>query len=233
MLEQLKFIDLTHSLSQEMPQWPAPAKVAFSHSIHMSYHESGALITNISSTTGAGTHVDAPKHFIEGARAIDQLTLEELYCPAVVIDIKQQSLQNPDYTLQYQDIKMWIETYGPLPKKALVIANSGWSKYWHEPESYANVGEDQLMHFPGFSREAADFLLEQNVAGIGIDTFSLDCGISESFPVHKTILGADKYQIENMANVDRLPASGAYILTCPMPIKDAPEAFAKVLAVTL
>lgn len=231
MLERLKFIDLTHPFSPSMPQWPS--KMEFKHEVHMSYHESGFLLTDISSATGVGTHVDAPVHFFSDKRSIEQLQLSELYCPAVVIDIEQQAFQNPDYTLQCSDIKEWISDYGPIPKGALVIAKTGWYKKWDQPLNYANLGDDQKMHFPGFSAEAATFLIEQNVSGIAIDTFSLDAGISEDFPVHKIMLGANKYQIENIANLDKIPEKEAYVLTCPIPIKDAAEAFARVIAITL
>jgi kynurenine formamidase len=210
-----------------MPQWPS--KLEFKHHAHMSYHQDGYLTTNLSTATGVGTHVDSPAHFYEGMRSIDQLTLEELYCPAVVIDIEKQSIENADYTLQYQDLKEWIHNYGPIPKGALVIAKTGWFNKWSNPEHYTNLGSDQKMHFPGFSAQAAEFLLDLKVAGIAIDTFSLDHGVSEDFPVHKIMLGANKYQIENIANLDKLPTKGAYVLTCPIPILGAPEAFAKVL----
>ena len=228
-LKNLKLVDLSHCLSSDMPQWPS--KVSFSHIEHMNYHSDGFLVTTVNSTMGCGTHVDAPCHAFEGGRSIDELNLKELYCPAVVINIVPQVEANPDYMLSVADIKAWEMSHGKLPEGALVVANTGWFKRWNDPIAFANVGGDEMMHFPGFSDEAAEYLLHCNVAGIGIDTFSLDAGINTDYSVHKIMLGHNKFQVECMANLDAMPAHGAYILTAPIKIKDAPEAFASVIGI--
>jgi kynurenine formamidase len=72
-------------------------------------------------------------------------------------------------------------------------------------------------------------LAERDVAGIGIDTLSLDPGNDLSFPVHNVILAANKYQIENLNNLDALPARGAVAVVGVLPFCDGSQAQARVI----
>ncbi len=108
---------------------------------------------------------------------------------------------------------------------------SGWGSRWGDTQSYRNMDERGVMHFPGYSGESARFLVrERDVAGIAIDTLSLDFGGSGDFPVHRIMFGAGKFQIENVANLELLPPSGSLIFAIPLLVEGAPEAVARIFA---
>ena len=86
---------------------------------------------------------------------------------------------------------------------------SGWAAKLGTP---AFTGKDAagVFHFPGFSADAVDELIKgRRAAAIGVDTLSLDNGPSTTFAAHVKWLGADKYGVECMKNLDKIPATGA------------------------
>jgi kynurenine formamidase len=87
------------------------------------------------------------------------------------------------------------------------------------------------LSFPGFSPESVEFLLrERDIKGIAIDTPSIDRGKSQDFMVHQVLFAADKLALENIANLDKLPAKGATLYVNPMLIKGGTGAPARVFA---
>lgn len=230
MFDQFQLIDLTQTLYNGMPEWQQETN--FFHRVYQTYHQ-GPHITHLQMLAGTGTHVDAPRHFFPDKQSIVELTLEQLWRPAVVIDIRKQAADNPDYALSIADLKAWETRYKTIPQGALVLANTGWSQYWSDPVLYCHCDIDGCMHFPGFSTDAAHYLLERNVAGLGIDTLSLDIGKDNTFPVHHLMLGADRFLVENLCQLDKLPPHGAQILVCPLKIQAAAEAPARVIAFTI
>lgn len=165
-------------------------------------------------------------------RDISQLNVEELIAPGIVIDIPQSKIdQDPDYCLTKEDVLEWESKHGQVPEHALVCMRTGWSKFFHTHDVYMGVDKikDGLGHFPGFGLSACELLIERNVAALGIDTGSIDCGKSADFPVHSAFLKSDRYQIENMV-LDGLPAKGFTFVSLPMKVKDAPESETRVIA---
>ena len=162
---------------------------------------------------GIGTHIDAPSHRIQGGLSVSEIPLENLIAPACVINVVSKA--SPDYEISVEDIQQYEKVYGIIPKGALVIAYTGWSRFWLDPINYRNIDKFEQMHFPAFSSKAAELLLERDVAGIAIDTLSPDC-LNSTFPVHLLILGAGKYIIENIADCASLPAKGAFVITLPL-----------------
>lgn len=223
-----KVIDLTHVLHKDMAYWPGG--VPFKKEVLVSYESGGYLLHKFEFGENTGTHVDAPAHFIKGNLTIDQLTLEQLILPMVVIDIQAKTAQNPDYSLTQEDILHWEASHGLIPAKSLVVLNTGWHKKFANPDKYINQDADKVMHFPGFTSNAAALLVNRNVSGIGIDTLSIDPGASMHFEAHVVMLSANKLQIENMANLDALPAKGATATIGVLPIKDGSQAQARILA---
>ncbi len=228
MFENYRLIDLSHEIFEDMPQWPG--KCPFHETVAERHEDAGALVNSYDMSSGCSTHMDAPIHFIKGGRSISDFSLAELLNPAVIINVEAKVAANPDYALSVEDVQSWERQYGALPAKALVIANTGWYKRWPDVTKFLNKDAQGVMRFPGFSGEVASYLLDKDIAGIGIDTLSLDCGIARDYPVHKIILGADKFQLEMLANLDALPESGVYIFTLPARFRGAPEAPARVVA---
>jgi len=185
-----------------------------------------------------GTHVDAPIHFAENGRTIDQVPLQEWIGPAVKIDVVNKCDLNRDYLLTVEDIKTCENKYGSIPDNAWVIMYTGIdTKFYPDKEKVlgtSKTGPEAIpeLSFPGFSPEAVVFLIkERNITGIGLDTPSIDYGQSTDFKVHQILFAADKLAIENIANLDKLPATGATLYALPMLIKDGTGAPARVFAV--
>lgn len=227
MPKPIHYIDLSHEVFEGMPEWPG--KCPFHAKILESHDEMGILVTAYDATGGCSTHMDAPIHFVKDGRSISDFALEELLTPAVVVRVQSKVAMNPDYVVSPEDIRAWEAQYGRLPPGALVIADTGWYLRWPDPVRFFNWDEAGGMHYPGFSAAAAEYLLERKIAGIGIDTISIDCGVARDFPAHRVILGADKFAVEMLANLGALPDTGAYVLTLPMKLRGAPEAQARVV----
>eukprot|EP00656_Telonema_subtile_P024995 TRINITY_DN27132_c0_g1_i1.p1 TRINITY_DN27132_c0_g1~~TRINITY_DN27132_c0_g1_i1.p1 ORF type:complete len:186 (-),score=46.29 TRINITY_DN27132_c0_g1_i1:241-798(-) len=177
-----------------------------------------------------GTHIDSPSHWFVGKRDVSELTLEELTAAGAVLDVTEKVEADPDYALTVEDLVNWEAQYGQIADGSLVVMKTGWSRIGiANHDAYVNGG-----HFPGFSREAAEFLVnERNVVGIGIDTASLDPGThpGADFPVHQIVLGADKYQIENMVLEDVPEGNQSVFVSLPLKVEGGPEAETRVMAI--
>jgi kynurenine formamidase len=158
----------------------------------------------------SGTHMDAPGHFVAGGRLSPEITLEELVVPIAVVDISRRAARDPDTTVTVDDLRRFERRHGRIPRGALVTMNSGWAPKFGNPTAYKGGAAYPNYHFPGFSLDAAMWLVEERrVTGIGVDTLSLDPGNSSTFPVHVNFLGTDRYGLENLANLDEIPPRGA------------------------
>jgi len=223
--DSFEYIDLTHTLDKSVPTWYG--EQGFHQSIDMDYDQ-GFCIKSYSMEAGIGTHMDSPQHFIKGALDIGTIKLQDLIVPAYVIDIRAKVKSNDDYKLTVDDITDFEKQYGQIQEKTLFLVFTGWSLRWPDVEKYRNPDKDGNMHFPGFSVDAGRYLLEKNVVGVGIDVFSVD-GSNFNFPFHKIFLGAGKYVLENVANLDKMPPAGAYVIAFPLKIKNGTESPARVV----
>jgi kynurenine formamidase len=179
-----------------------------------------------------GTHVDAPAHFIAGKETIERIKVKKFIAPAVVIDIRAKVAANADYQLTVKDIQEF-EKGGAIPEGAAILLLTGWDKRFNEPDKYRNVDANGVLHFPGFSLEAIQYLLRNpKIVALGIDTLSIDYGPSKNFQGHKISHGSGLYHIENMTNLDKLPARGAVIFVGVLPIESGSGSPARVLAIT-
>ena len=101
----------------------------------------------------------------------------------------------------------------------LVLVSTGFSRKYDDAAAYNNEDSSGTKHFPGFSEEVATFLVtERSIRGIGIDTLSVDPSLAETYPVHGIVNGTGKYHLENVAELHRLPATGAYLIVAPIKI---------------
>ncbi len=223
-----KAIDLTHVLHNDMVYWPGG--VPFTKEVLVDYKTGGYLLHKFTTGENTGTHVDAPAHFVEGKLPIDKLTLKNLIVPMVVIDIQEQTAKNPNYVLSTADIEVWEKQHGTIPENSFVALNTGWHKKFNSPKDYINFDENKNMHFPGYSTAAAELLVKRNIAGIGIDTLSIDTGTSKDFASHIVMLKANKYQVENMAQLDNVPATGSTVIIGVLPVQSGSEAQARIIA---
>jgi len=224
---QHTLIDLSQSLTEDAPVWPGNTK--FSQILKTDYPQ-GCRVYDYCQAAGVGTHIDAPCHFISGGRSIAELSLTELLAPACVIDVSAKVANDPDYAISVKDIELWEAKYGIISPQSLVLALTGWSSRWPDPITYCNQDEQGIMHFPGFSSQAAELLVQREILGVGIDTLSPDPGIGLNFATHQVLLGANKYIIENLTNLALLPPLGAFVIALPLKIAAGTEAGARVVA---
>lgn len=179
----------------------------------------------------SGTHMDAPGHFTPGGRLTPDLDPEELFAPLAVIDITDRAAGDPDAQVEVSDLRAYERHHGRIPRHAAVCMLSGWERRVGDPDAYRNPGPDGTFHFPGFGLDAVEWLLERrHIRAIGVDTLSLDVGASTTFEVHSHLLGADRYGIENLANLGRVPARGAEAIIGVIPWEQGSGGPCRVLA---
>ncbi len=217
---EAKVVDLTHALSSKSAYWPSKNGNPFKYDTLFAQPSGAPGMGQFTTPEHFGTHLDAPIHSADHQPSVDLLEAKDLFGPAVVIDVEAKCAANADYVLSSQDILDWEKVNGQMPKRAIVIMFTGWSRKWTDYEAYKNEDEYGKMHFPGFSGEAAKFLIaERSILGIGIDNFSVDAGAAQGFPVHGIVNGAGKFHLENVAAVHELPQAGAYVITAPIKIE--------------
>lgn len=223
--ENLEFIDLTHTLSPEIPSWNLSC--GYQQVISLDYNECSTPVKfrtfQMNTPAGIGTHMDAPAHCIANAITIDQLPLQQLIRPCVVIDVSKKA--DEKYRSSVDDIVEFEKQYGRISENSFVIIYTGWDKYWGMPAQYRND-----LKFPCVGADAAELLLQRSVVGLGIDTLSPDRA-DEGFPVHQLFLGAGKFIIENIANAGSLPPIGTHIIALPLKLKNGTESPIRLIGV--
>ncbi len=117
-------------------------------------------------------------------------------------------------------MRAWEGKHGRVPEGAVVLLYTGWSRFWTNYARYKNQDPMGKLHFPGYSEAAAKVLVgERKARGLGIDTLSIDPGLSRDFAVHHVVNGAGRYGLENVANLDRLPPRGFHVIVAPLKIE--------------
>ncbi len=158
-----------------------------------------------------GTHIDAPLHFSADGTSVDELPLASLVAPLCVIDIAARAAEDADALVTPDDIKAWMATHGDIPQNACVAMHSGWASKV-DTDGFRNF-DGEAQHYPGFHPEAAALLMEETGAmSLAVDTLSLDHGISADFATHYAWLPTGRFGIENIANLDKVPAAGATLV---------------------
>jgi kynurenine formamidase len=235
-IDPAKIVDLSYTFGPETIYWPTAEpfklrRVAYGPSAGGYWYAAN----NISMAEHGGTHMDAPIHFAEGKITAAEVPLANCIGAACVIDVSAQAARDRDYRMTVDDVGQWESRHGRVPRGAIVVMHSGWGKFWPDRKKYLGTdkpGDVANLHFPGFSREATEFLVrERDVAALAIDTPSIDYGQSKDFIAHQVLNGANKPAFENVANVDRLPATGATFIALPLKIQDGSGGPARVVAV--
>lgn len=210
-----RIVDLSYAIREDSPAWPGDAR-PFEARINARAEEAGYFSRSFCMLEHFGTHLDAPIHFAPGTMPVDAIPVEQLFGPAVVLDIQAEVADNPDYRLTPEDVLNWEKRHGRIPPGAIVLARTGWAARWPDERRYRNQDATGVMHFPGFSVEAVRLLLDRQPGGLGIDTFSVDYGPSTDFPVHRLSHGAGLYHLENLADLSVLPETGAALVVAPI-----------------
>ena len=233
-----KWIDLSYSFDAQTLYWPNNP-TGFKLDTQANgvtpggfYYSSNAF----SAPEHGGTHLDAPLHFAKEHLPVDQVPLTSLTGNAFVIDVSEKALKNPDYLISASDIENWEKKNEKIPDSAIILFRTGYGQYYPDAKKY--FGTDQkgasaipLLHFPGIEAAAADWLASQRkIKAIGLDTPSIDYGQSKDFKTHQVLLGKNIPAFENVANLDRLPIKGAYIVALPMKIRNGSGGPLRIIA---
>ncbi|MDJ0395538.1 cyclase family protein [Rhodococcus sp. G-MC3] len=177
--------------------------------------EDGYYLQNVKEGEHTGSHWGAPAHFQEGGLTADQLVPEDLFLPAVKIDIREQSAADADYAVTVADLQAWESANGRIPSGAAVVLWTGWESRWGT-DAYVNADPDGVTHQPGFSAEAAQWLIDNGRlaarGALGTDTFGPDVGNDETYPVSVKLYDQHRISLENLRNLAALPTTGAYVL---------------------
>ena len=221
-----KVVDLTHTFTAGFPVYVGDAPV---RRMLTNYMPEGFYSQQWTFGEHSGTHMDAPGHFVQGARMVPDLRPRELILPVVVIDISGRAGSDADAVVTVDDLRRFERRHGRIPRNALVAMNSGWDAKLGTPEFTG--GALGAYHFPGFGEDAIDFMIQRNRgSAIAVDTLSLDPGNSATFPVHNKWLADDKYGLENVANLGKLPPHGAVATVGVIPWEEGSGGPARVLA---
>lgn len=217
-------IDLTHTLNENTPTWHG--ECGFNQAITLDYADWNTdvkfRVQKLNMHAGIGTHLDAPAHCFPNGAAVNELKLEDLIAPCVVIDVS--SVAHAEYSVSIEDIQAFEATYGLIAPRSCVMIYTGWDRFWTQPEQYRNGHV-----FPSVSNEAAQLLLTRDIVGLGIDTLSPD-RLADGFLVHTTLLGSGKYLIENATHLNQLPPTGSFIFALPIKTQYGTEAPIRLIA---
>jgi kynurenine formamidase len=219
-----KWVDLTYPFDSTTLYWPTAQP--FHLTVVSARRVPGGwyyAANNFSAAEHGGTHLDAPAHFIEKRHTTDQIPLSQLIAPAVVIDVSRQADSSPDFRVHQSDITAWEAAHGEIPQGAIVLIRTGWGKRWPDRARYlgttktgpAAVAE---LHFPGLDLDGARALVRRQVSAVGIDTPSIDYGQSTTFQTHRRLFASNVPAFENVARLDELPVTGAFVIALPMKI---------------
>jgi kynurenine formamidase len=235
-LSRVRLVDLTHPLDSATLYWPtSPSRfqlerLAFGPTPGGFFYSANRF----AAPEHGGTHLDAPIHFHEDGLTADRIPLERLIAPAVVIDISAQAASDPDYRLTVADVETFEREHGPIAAGTVVLLRTGWSERWPDATRYLGddtPGDASHLHFPSFGAEAARLLVEERrVAALGADVASIDYGPSSDFLVHRLVAPAGVPGLENLTNLDQVPATGAVVVALPMKIAGGSGGPARVVA---
>ncbi|XP_066291873.1 isatin hydrolase-like [Branchiostoma lanceolatum] len=229
-----RIVDLTHTLVNGLVYWPGEVHYQWNMGFR-GMTPGGFYLENndFQSSEHSGTHVDAPAHMAEGKWKADQIQLERLTGPGVVVDLWEKNVTS-DYLVSQQDFQDWEEKHGRIPDGCILMIHTGWAKrYWDGGQlAYMGSTNESGLSFPGLDPAAARWLADnRGMHAVGIDTCSVDSAKTEAKGSHTTLFALNIPFLENVANLDQLPATGSTIFALPIKIGGGSGAPARIIAI--
>lgn len=230
-------IDLTYAYDERTLYWPSSEGTFELKKLAYGQTEGGYFYSSFAFCTPehGGTHLDAPIHFAAGRRTVDQIPVRQLIAPVVVIDVAHKAANDADYRLTVDDVRDWEARNGSIGRGSIVLLHTGWGARWGDRKRHFGddtPGATDALHFPSYGIEAARLLVrERQVGAIGVDTASIDYGQSRDFMVHRIAAEEEVPGLENVANVERLPARGAWLIALPVKIAGGSGGPVRIVAV--
>ena len=231
-------VDLSYPFDSSSVYWPTAETFQlekdFEGTTEQGYYYSAY---RYSAAEHGGTHIDSPVHFAKGRNTVDQIPLDQLIGPGVVVDVTAHCEKNHDYLITQSDFESWEKRHGKIELGTIVLLRTGFGKFYPDRKSY--LGTDQRgaaavanLHFPGLHPDAARWLAENRaIKAIGLDTASIDYGQSKLFESHRALFAQDIPAFENVANLDQLPTRGFSVVALPMKIKGGSGGPLRIIAV--
>ena len=239
----VRIVDLTHALTPDFPVMILPPEFGQCQPFRMEevsrYDARGPAWywNNISMSEHAGTHFDAPAHWVSGRQlpngTVDALPLERLVAPVCVLDFSAESTADRDFLLTQAHVKAWESEHGEIAPGQWVLFRTDWHKRVGT-DAYLGMEKDGA-HSPGPDADAIRYLVEErDIIGFGTETVGTDAGqgahLSPPYPAHYILHGAGKYGLQCLANLDQLPPNGAMLICPPLKIRDGSGSPLRVLA---
>ena len=237
-LAEGKWIDLSHDFSDKTLYWPTANGFKLDTAFH-GVTEAGFYYEayNYCAAEHGGTHLDAPVHFAKGKWTADQIPLEKLTGEAVVVNVSSKTLKDPDYQISIADVEDWEKTNGKLEDDIMVLFYTGYGSFYPDAKKYLGTDERGAaavakLHFPGIHPDLASwFVKNRKIKAVGLDVASVDYGQSKDFKTHQVLYEQNISGFENVANLDKLPVKGAYVVALPMKIKGGSGAPLRIVAI--
>lgn len=221
-----RFVDLTHDFAPGIAHWPGfpneTVKKLYWYTPKKGTLGSGFFAQLFCHVGQWGTHVDPPAHFAPGGRTVDRIDPKQMFLPLVVIDVHERVARDPDYVLSMDDIHAWEQRHGSVPPGAFVAMRTDWAKRWPSQKAMENKDAKGVAHYPGWSLPVLQYLYGvRHITASGHETTDTDPGLAttrDNYSLESWILHHGHYQIELLANLDRVPESGAIVMvTFPKP----------------
>ncbi|HVH41959.1 MAG TPA: cyclase family protein [Labilithrix sp.] len=224
--EGSRLVDLSHAYDEQTIFWPT--EEGFKLEKEFDGITPGGFYyaaNHFSMPEHGGTHIDAPIHFAEGKPTVDRIPLQRLMGPSVVVDVTEACARDRDYRVTVADLEAWERKHRAIPKGAIVLLFTGFSRFWPDREKYMGTaarGQEAVkkLHFPGLHPDAAVWLADTRaIRAVGLDTPSIDHGPTTTFDTHRALFAREVPAFENLTNLDQLPATGATVVALPMKIR--------------
>jgi kynurenine formamidase len=237
-LSKYTMVDLSHAYGPSTVFWPTSPtkfeleKLAYGKTEAGYFYAANSLRT----PEHGGTHLDAPIHFAERGQTNEQIPLEKLIAPALVIDVSASAAKDRDYRATRDDVLAFEQQHGKIARGTIVLLRTGWSRHWPNAKAYLGddtPGDASKLSFPSYGADAARLLVDERaVAAIGIDTASIDYGRSTDFQVHRIAAAKNVPGFENLTNLEQLPPRGSLVIALPMKIEGGSGGPLRAVALT-
>jgi len=232
------WIDLSYEYSADTIYWPTAKPfeliVESAQRTPAGYYYAA---NNFSTSEHGGTHLDAPVHFAEGKWTTEAIPVERLVGPAVVVDVREAAAKNTDYLIAVDVLEAWERSNGKIPAGSIVLFRTGWGQRWGDRQRYLGTSKTgpegaAELHFPGIHPDTARWLVSHGgIDAVGIDTASIDYGPSKTFETHQTLFAGSIPAFENVAQLDRLPVTGSFVVALPMKIRGGSGGPLRIVAI--
>ncbi|HET9894459.1 MAG TPA: cyclase family protein [Streptosporangiaceae bacterium] len=206
-----KVVFLSHVITKAMPVFPGDSAITIEPAATID--RDGYYLQRVAFGEQSGTHWAAAAHFSPGEKTADQLDAGDFFLRAVVLDHRAEAAADPDFAVAVSDLRRWEAEHGAVPARSAVLLMTGFDRRWPDQAGYLGADESGVPHYPGFSGQAARWLVEQrDIAALGADTMGIDQGADATFAANRALLRSDRMHLENLRGLDQLPPTGAWIV---------------------